>query len=139
MTFRPAGNVVNRIRGETSCQAYSFAPVPIAKTLLDAHKRGVKVQVILDKSTQTEKYSAADFVAHAKIATFIDAARPIAHNKVVVIDGYVIVTGSFNFTNAAERNAQNLLVIDDQPLAKCYAAAGNAAGSTPRHYEGRPH
>jgi phosphatidylserine/phosphatidylglycerophosphate/cardiolipin synthase-like enzyme len=31
-------------------QAYSFTSAPIAKALLDAHKRGVQVQVILDKS-----------------------------------------------------------------------------------------
>jgi phosphatidylserine/phosphatidylglycerophosphate/cardiolipin synthase-like enzyme len=37
-------------------QAYSYTSAPIAKALLDAHKRGVKVQVILDKSQRTEKY-----------------------------------------------------------------------------------
>jgi phosphatidylserine/phosphatidylglycerophosphate/cardiolipin synthase-like enzyme len=31
-------------------QAYSFTSAPIAKALLDAHKRGVQVQVILDRS-----------------------------------------------------------------------------------------
>jgi len=44
-------------------QAYSFTSAPIAKALVDAHKRGVKIQVILDKSQRTEKYSSADFVA----------------------------------------------------------------------------
>jgi phosphatidylserine/phosphatidylglycerophosphate/cardiolipin synthase-like enzyme len=43
-------------------QAYSFTSAPIAKALLDAHKRGVKVEVILDKSQRTEKYSSATFL-----------------------------------------------------------------------------
>ena len=30
-------------------QAYSFTSTPIAKALVDAHKRGVKVAVVLDK------------------------------------------------------------------------------------------
>ena len=34
-------------------QAYSFTSAPIAKALLDAHKRGVQVQVILDKSQRS--------------------------------------------------------------------------------------
>jgi len=38
-------------------QAYSFTSAPIAKALVDAHKRGVKVTVVLDKSQETEKYS----------------------------------------------------------------------------------
>jgi phosphatidylserine/phosphatidylglycerophosphate/cardiolipin synthase-like enzyme len=83
-------------------QAYSFTSAPIANALVDAHKRGVNVQVILDKSQRTEKYSSADFVARAGIPTFIDAKHAIAHNKIMVIDGYEILTGSFNFTKAAE-------------------------------------
>jgi phosphatidylserine/phosphatidylglycerophosphate/cardiolipin synthase-like enzyme len=68
----------------------------------------------VDKSQRTEKYSSADFVAHAGIPTYIDAKHAIAHNKIMVIDGYEILTGSFNFTKAAEENnAENLLVILD--------------------------
>ena len=60
-------------------QAYSFTSAPIAKALVDAHRRGVKIQVILDKSQRTEKYSEADFTVHAGIPTFIDARHQIAH------------------------------------------------------------
>jgi phosphatidylserine/phosphatidylglycerophosphate/cardiolipin synthase-like enzyme len=45
-------------------QAYSFTSALIAKALLDAHKRGVQVQVILDKIQRTEQYSSADFLAN---------------------------------------------------------------------------
>ena len=103
-------------------QAYSFTSVPIAKALVDAHKRGVNIQVILDKSQRTEKYSSADFVQHAGIPIRIDAQHAIAHNKVMVIDGRIVITGSFNFTKAAEEsNAENLLIIDDAQLAQKYA------------------
>ena len=43
-------------------QAYSFTSAPIAKALLNAHKRGVKVEVILDKSQRKQSYSSATFV-----------------------------------------------------------------------------
>ena len=87
-----------------------------------AHGRGVKVQAIPDKSQRTAKYSSADFVAHAGIATFIDAKHAIAHNKVMLIDEAMVLTGSFNFTKAAEgRNPVNLLVIHDASLAARYA------------------
>jgi phosphatidylserine/phosphatidylglycerophosphate/cardiolipin synthase-like enzyme len=76
-------------------QAYSFTSAPIAKALLDAHKRGVQVQVILDKSQRTEKYSSADFLANQGAPTMIDANHAIAHSKVIVIDGEVVITGSF--------------------------------------------
>jgi phosphatidylserine/phosphatidylglycerophosphate/cardiolipin synthase-like enzyme len=85
-------------------QAYSFTSVPIAKALVDAHKRGVDIKVILDKSQRTEKYSSADFVQHAGIPIWIDAKHAIAHNKIMILDGETILTGSFNFTTAAEEH-----------------------------------
>jgi phosphatidylserine/phosphatidylglycerophosphate/cardiolipin synthase-like enzyme len=82
----------------------------------------VKVRVICDKSQWTEKYSSATFFQNAGIPTFIDDKHAIAHNKVMVIDGRIVITGSFNFTKAAEEsNAENLLIIDDAQLAQKYA------------------
>ena len=127
--FSPHGGcteaVVKNLQSATNTilvQAYSFTSAPIAKALVDAHRRGVNVTVILDRSQRTERYSEADFFLHADIPTFIDARHNIAHNKIMVIDGHKILTGSFNFTKAAEsENAENLLVIDDAALAARYA------------------
>ena len=119
-------------------QAYSFTSAPIAKALVDAHKRGVKVEIVLDKSQRTEKYSGADFVAHAGIHTYIDAKHAIAHNKIMIIDGKTILTGSFNFTKAAESsNAENLLVINDPQLATQYTANWKAHQEHSEPYIGR--
>jgi phosphatidylserine/phosphatidylglycerophosphate/cardiolipin synthase-like enzyme len=88
---------------------------------LGAHRRGVKVEVILDKSQRTQSYSSATFLFNAGIPTRIDAQHSIAHNKVMIIDGKTVITGSFNFTKAAEEsNAENLLIIHDEKLASFY-------------------
>ncbi len=115
---------LNRAKTTALVQSYSFTSAPIAKALVDAHKRRVDVQVILDKSQRTERYSSATFIANEGITTFIDAAHKIAHNKVMVIDGSTVITGSFNFTKAAENgNAENLLIVSNDPeLAKIYTA-----------------
>jgi phosphatidylserine/phosphatidylglycerophosphate/cardiolipin synthase-like enzyme len=80
--------------------------------------------VILDKSQRTERYSSATFLANEVIPTYIDAAHKIAHNKVMVIDGKTLITGSFNFTKSAEEGiAEKLLVISNAPdIAHRYAA-----------------
>jgi len=89
--------------------------------LLNAHKRGVKVEVILDKSQRTDKYSSISFFFNSGIPVKIDTQHAIAHNKVMVIDGETVITGSFNFTKAAEENnAENLLIIHDKKLAERY-------------------
>lgn len=93
-------------------QAYSFTSTPVAKALVSAFKRGVKVEAVLDMSQRTRKYSPATFLADSPIPTFNDDKHAIAHTKVIIIYGITIITGSFNFTKAAEeRNAENLLVI----------------------------
>ena len=130
-------------------QAYSFTSAPIAKALMAAHKRQVKIEVILDKSQRTEKYSEADFLVNVGIRVRIDDKHAIAHNKIMVIDDQTIITGSFNFTKAAEEhNAENLLVIRDKALAAKYTAnwqehadhsepyAGSTEGYSQKHRDG---
>ena len=109
-------NALNRAKKNILVQAYSFTSPPIAAALVEAKKRNVDVQVILDKSQRTEKYSGATFLKNHEVPVFIDAAHKIAHNKVMIIDGEVVITGSFNFTKSAEEgNAENLLVISNAP------------------------
>ena len=112
---------IDQAKSEILIQAYSFTSAPIAKALLDAHKRGVHVEAILDKSQRTERYSSATFLSNAGIPTYIDDKHAIAHNKIMIIDRATVITGSFNFTKAAEeRNAENLLIIHSKELAKGY-------------------
>jgi phosphatidylserine/phosphatidylglycerophosphate/cardiolipin synthase-like enzyme len=103
-------------------QAYGFTSAPIAKALADAHKRGVDVRVILDKSNLKEGYSSAAFLQHMGVTALIDSDHAIAHNKVMVIDAREVITGSFNFTKAAaEKNAENVVFINDPTMATAYA------------------
>lgn len=103
---------IHSARQEIRVQAYSFTSKPIAKALIDARKRGVRIEAVLDKSNATAKYSAATFLYNANIPVMIDNRHAIAHNKIMIIDRKTLITGSFNFTAAAEnKNAENLLVI----------------------------
>jgi len=102
-------------------QAYSFTSKPIAEALIAAHKRGADVKVVLDKSQPHAKGGKIDMLVDAGIPVMIDKKHAIAHNKVIIIDGVTVLTGSFNFTNAAEdKNAENLLVIRDKVVARKY-------------------
>jgi phosphatidylserine/phosphatidylglycerophosphate/cardiolipin synthase-like enzyme len=95
-------------------QAYGFTNKAILKALVEAHKRGVVVKAILDKSNQSRRYSGATYVSNAGIPVWIDYRPAIAHNKVMIIDGRNVITGSFNFTKSAQtRNAENVLVIQN--------------------------
>ena len=118
----PAGATDTVIRAMSEAQhrlwiqAYSFTSAPIAKAAIAAQKRGVELRVLLDKSQRSQKYSAADFFANQGVNLRIDDQHAIAHNKVMIIDDATVITGSFNFTKAAEQaNAENLLVLRGNP------------------------
>lgn len=102
--------------------AYSFTSKDIASALLAAKKRGVAVKIILDKSQISQKYSSATFFTNQGFDLRIDIKHAIYHDKVMIIDDKTVITGSFNFTKAAEtKNAENLLVLRENPeLAKLY-------------------
>jgi phosphatidylserine/phosphatidylglycerophosphate/cardiolipin synthase-like enzyme len=143
--FSPQGGCTDAIvktldqaKSSVLIQAYSFTSAPIAKAVVDAHKRGVHTEVILDKSQRTEKYSSADFIAHAGIKVLIDDKHKIAHNKIMVIDSNTVITGSFNFTKAAEEgNAENLLIIQCKDLAAKYTDNWNKHAEHSAPYVGR--
>jgi phosphatidylserine/phosphatidylglycerophosphate/cardiolipin synthase-like enzyme len=125
--FSPKGGcadtVVSELSGATKSvkvMAYSFTSKEIADALIAAQRRGAKVTIICDEKELNE-YSRAGECAKAGITVYVDGQHPIAHNKVMLIDGRTIITGSFNFTEQAEHaNAENLLVLHDSPLYQQY-------------------
>ena len=117
--FSPKGGCTEAIiaelrlaRREILVQAYSFSCKLIAQALIDAADRGVAVRILLDKSNEKESYSEIGDLKQYQIELLIDACHAIAHNKIMLIDGQTLLTGSFNFTRQAElENAENLLVL----------------------------
>lgn len=96
---------------------YSFTNLPITKALQAAVKRGVRVQAVIDSKQKSPKM---DMLKASGAYVRYDGKHAIAHNKVMVIDN-VVVTGSFNFTYAAEnQNAENVVIIHDKEIARMY-------------------
>jgi len=112
---------INNANKQILIQAYSFTSAPIAEAILMAKRRNVDIGILLDKGQATAKYSAMTFFNSNGINTNIDYKPAIAHNKVMIIDGETVITGSFNFTKAAEeKNTENIIIIKDANLAKKY-------------------
>lgn len=109
--------------------AYLFTSSDVARALVQAKKRGVDVQVLVDWKGNFEedaRYArhALGILLNAGIAVRSIDVYPIFHDKYMVIDGRTVQTGSFNYTySAAHRNAENVLVIWNAPeLAARYQA-----------------
>ena len=118
---------IDRAKHAIYVQAYSFTSEEIGQALILAHRRGVKVEALVDKGQFDSKHTIADDLDSAGAVVLFDGKHAIAHNKIMLIDGEVVITGSFNFTAAAEKsNAENLLVISgDRGLHDTYLANYN--------------
>ena len=116
-------DVINQSQKEVLVQAYGFTHNGIAQALVKAQERGVRIQVLLDqKSESTNRYVVELFTTN-NIRMRFDGNHAIAHNKVMIVDENIVITGSFNFTNSAQtRNAENLLVLRSADLAHNYKA-----------------
>jgi phosphatidylserine/phosphatidylglycerophosphate/cardiolipin synthase-like enzyme len=127
-----AGQIVDAVRHSSRqvlVQAFSFTHDGIAQALIDAHRRGVEVKLIADRE-QTEKMDRGMVprIAAAGVPTWLDGEHQSAHNKIMVIDAgtptAVVITGSFNFTKAAQyKNAENVVFLSGNArLAEVYVA-----------------
>lgn len=109
--------VIGEARQQVLVKAFSFTHKRIARALVDAHRRGVRVEVLADERQDRQlEGSVLASLARNGIPVWLDAKRASAHNKVMIIDAgtpaAVLVTGSYNFTYSAQRrNAENVLVM----------------------------
>lgn len=136
--FSPGGNcaahITDAISGakkQVRIQAMLFSIHAMQKAVIAAHNRGVDVAVILDPRQESRAGGlctgqdvggnpAINF-ARAGIPVFIDNPQKTAHNKLIVIDGELVIGGSFNYTYAADReNAENVTFIRSPAIAGEY-------------------
>ena len=112
---------INKAQKTIIFEAYNFTSPQILGALMAAHARGVSIQAIYDRSQKNNAKTLADELeANSGVARWYGSQK-IMHDKVLVIDSKVVVTGSFNFTTNAQRfNAENLIVLTDPDIAKRY-------------------
>lgn len=121
--FSPGGGCTAAVVAEIAAarhsvelQGYSFASDPIATALIEARRRGVDVRLLLDAARTGDDRREAVRAREAGVAVYLDGRHGLAHNKVLLIDHRTLVTGSFDFTQEAEdQNAENVLILHDQP------------------------
>lgn len=125
--FSPEGSahalVLASIQGATKSidmLAYSFQSTDIVSALNEASDKGVKVRIVVDNfdnQNSTSQQKIASVKAHG-INLRTNTHFHIAHDKMLIIDGIKLETGSFNFANSAEyQNSENVIVLDNAPCA----------------------
>lgn len=125
--FTPGVQCENRIVEEIAkaqtidIAVYSITNKKITSALLNAKKRGARIRVVTDRTMAGNKYSKDEVLLKAGIPLRKNKKHKIEHNKFAVFDGSHIVTGSYNWTDAATKsNSENCVFLD--ALAEDYSA-----------------
>lgn len=111
---------IGRANSSIHIMVYSFTLDSLGEALISAHSRGVEVKVIMEED-QVSRYSEYEKLKRAGIPVRLDGNPALMHNKVAIIDGLILITGSYNWSKSAEtRNNENLIIIMDKEIARLY-------------------
>ena len=114
---------LNRAQKTIDFMAFSFTDDAIGKAVMDRAKAGVKVRGVFETTGSETKFSEYGKMKEAKLDVWQDGNPYLMHHKVFIIDGQSVVLGSFNFSqNAETENDENLIIVDDAPRAQAFTA-----------------
>lgn len=123
---------IDKAQKELLIAVYAFTHDELARGVAQAKKRGVSVQIVLDREFDAaNERSQGRFLEGQKIPVKrLSGMKPTApekepglmHQKFAVIDRKIVFTGSYNWTRSADSsNDENLLWFRDAgPLAEEY-------------------
>lgn len=121
-----AGEIVSRIdkaQNSVDVAMYLFTSRSIAQALIRAKARGVDVKVCLAGGHEPDygRYSKSGYLIKNGIPVKLIEGSGIMHNKFCIIDDFITITGSYNWTVRAElENDENILIIESERIAKIY-------------------
>lgn len=114
---------IGRANSSIHIMIYSFTLDTVGDALIAANKRNVDVRIVMEKS-EIGQGSEYEKMKRAGIQVRLDTNPAIMHNKVAIIDGTVVITGSYNWSASAEtRNDENLIIIRSAQVAAEYEKA----------------
>lgn len=129
--FSPDAGVADAIleelrAAETSIYflAFSFTRDDMSSVLIEKHQAGLPVQGVFE-TRQIGAGADAAWLALTQAGVDVrqDGNPRTMHHKVFIIDGETVVMGSYNFSNnAEENNDENILIIHNPNIAQAYFA-----------------
>ena len=93
----------------------------ILDAIVACYRDGITIRVLSDNDKQYDRGSDIRTLSDAGVDVRVDVSDAHMHHKFMVVDEQIVVTGSYNWTrSAATRNAENIVIIDDQSTAESF-------------------
>ena len=99
--------------------AFSFTHDGIGQAVLDRAAAGVSVVGVFERTGSETRFSEYGRMKEAGLEVYQDGNPYVMHHKVFILDDTTVITGSFNFSDNADRdNDENLLIVTDAGFAR---------------------
>jgi len=123
-TSKELARLIKAAKKEIVVAVYAFSSKYLGQALSEALKRGVKIRIILDGDNARKAYSIDEWLAGEGIEVrYITVKGGNMHHKFMLIDGKILITGSYNFTNESEfRNHEAAIFTNYKVLIQSFAA-----------------
>ncbi len=109
-------DLINNSQKTIDIAVYAINNRNIVKALEKAHRRGIKLRILTDKSQASLKSSKARQIFANGINIKVHTKYKSAHDKFAIFDDAFILTGSYNWTNAASKqNTENCIFLLSEP------------------------
>ena len=101
--------------------AFSFTDYPLAQAMIDRAAAGVSAAGVYEKFGSETDAAEMDTLLCGGVPVRQDGNSGFMHNKLIIIDDRIVITGSLNFsTNAEDNNDENVIIIDNPEIAQLY-------------------
>jgi phosphatidylserine/phosphatidylglycerophosphate/cardiolipin synthase-like enzyme len=116
--------LIEAARESIHFMAFSFTSDEIGEAMLARAAQGVDVRGVFDESQlESSRRSLYEILIAAGLDVRVDGNPNILHHKAIIIDGRIVIAGSYNFSAGAETaNDENMLVIHSQAVAALFLA-----------------
>jgi phosphatidylserine/phosphatidylglycerophosphate/cardiolipin synthase-like enzyme len=101
--------------------AFAYTSETLFQAMLERMQDGVEVSGIFESRHAGWKDTKIGPLNAAGATVRFDSNPDALHHKVIIIDDKLVVTGSFNFSDSADKsNDENMLVIDGRAVAQTF-------------------
>ncbi len=115
-------SILNGARRSVKFAAFSFTDDDIGKAMIRAKRRGVEVVGVVEARSVKNRGSEYGRLKRAGVEVFKDGNPYIMHNKYIIVDDSVVITGSYNFSRSArKRNDENVVIFFSPAVAQKYS------------------
>lgn len=102
--------------------AFSFTSNELGEIVREKAEAGLTIQGVVDEE-QVASNTGTEFdpFRQAGLDVLIDGNEGQMHHKVFIVDGKIVVIGSYNFSKAAEeRNDENIIIVYNDKIAEFF-------------------